>query len=319
MKLGKKFKILLGWLLALIIIAYLCRIIYLHRAELSAWQWDINWLYALMSAIMLGLAYLSAALGWRAIIDGFGLKVGPGDSFRILYLSQLGRYIPGKIWQVFGMIALSSEVGIPPRVSLASFVINQAYFIPASFLLIPIFIGNLEPIKGLYLYGNIIYLLMTIIFLIFLFFFIKPNGLNRILNWVLKKLNREPVEYNPDFKNRLFIFFLYLLTWLLFGLAFFFFLKAILPETILSLQYAIGTYIAAYSLGYLSFFSPGGLGFREGIITALLTPFIGAPIAVSVSLINRVWITIIEAIISLIALLTYRFKVKKVPPKSADI
>jgi len=41
-------------------------------------------------------------------------------------------------------------------------------------------------------------------------------------------------------------------------------------------------------------------------MTAILSPFFGAPVAASISLINRIWITIAETVISLIALATYR-------------
>ena len=107
MKLGKKLRIIVGWLLAIIILAFLIRLIYIHRAELAKWQWDINWTYAVTSAVLLGTAYIFLALAWRAIIYGFGHCISLKESFRIIYLSQLGRYIPGKVWQVFGMIALA--------------------------------------------------------------------------------------------------------------------------------------------------------------------------------------------------------------------
>jgi uncharacterized membrane protein YbhN (UPF0104 family) len=135
--------------------------------------------------------------------------------------------------------------------------------------------------------------------------------LNKALNWVLKILKRYPVEYRPDIKNRAAIFIWYLITWTLFGLAFFYFLEALLDNSTFSLNYAVGTYIAAYIIGYISFLSPGGLGFREGVMTALLTPFLGIGVSVSISLIHRVWITCAEAIISLAALLTYKFRSKK--------
>lgn len=311
MKIGKKVKTIIGWLLAIIILAFLIRMFYTNRAELAEWQWDIDWLKAIISAILLFLAYLSAAIAWQTIIYGFGRKVGLSDSFRIVYLANLGRYIPGKIWQVFGMVALAQEVGIPARISLASFVLAQAYALPASFLLIPIFIGNINSIESLAAYSNIFYLVFALIFLIFLIFFFKPNGLNKALNWGLKILKRDPVEYKPGIKNRIEIFVWYLLTWTLFGLAFHYFLEALLDNSNLSINYAAGTYIAAYILGYISFLSPGGLGFREGVMTALLTPFFGVGVAVSVALIHRVWITCAEAIISLVALLTYKFGTKK--------
>jgi len=311
MEFGKKVKTAIGWLLAAVILAFLVRLIYVNRTELAKWQWDIDWFTALISALFLFLAYITAAIAWQTIIYGFGHKIRLSDSFRIVYLANLGRYIPGKIWQVFGMVALAKEVDIPARVSLASFALAQAYSLPAAFLLIPIFIGNISSIESLAVYGNIFYLVFAITFLVFLIFFFKPDGLNIALNRLLKILKREPVEYRPDIKNRMAIFVWYLITWILFGLAFHYFLEALLDRSTLPINYSVGTYIAAYILGYISFLSPGGLGFREGVMTALLTPFLGVGLSVSISLIHRVWITCAEAIISLIALLTYRFRSKK--------
>jgi len=311
MKIDKKVKTIIGWLLAIVIMAFLVRLFYNNRAELARWQWDINWFKAIISAILLFAAYISAAIAWKTIIYGFGHKVGLSDAFRIVYLANLGRYIPGKVWQVFGMVALANEVGVPARISLASFALAQAYSLPASFVLIPIFLGNIESFKSLALYKDLFYLAFAISFLAFLILFFKPGGLSGALNWVLKVLKREPVDYRPKYKNRIAIFNWYLITWILFGLAFHYFLEALLANSILPLKYAVGTYIAAYIIGYISFLSPGGLGFREGVMTALLTPFLGVGTAVSVSLIHRLWITFAEVIISLISLLTYKFGSKK--------
>ncbi|MCP4703776.1 MAG: hypothetical protein GY865_04125, partial [candidate division Zixibacteria bacterium] len=228
MKIDKKVKTIIGWLLAITILAFLARMIYINRAELAQWHWDINWLNAIISAIFLFLAYIAAAIAWKTIIYGFGHKIRLSDAFRIVYLANLGRYIPGKVWQVFGMVALADEVGVPARISLASFALAQAYSLPASFVLIPIFIGNIDSIEQLAVYKNLFYLAFSISFVAFLILFFKPGGLSGALNWVLKFLKREPVEYSPTFKNRIAIFNWYLLTWTLFGFAFYYFLEAVL-------------------------------------------------------------------------------------------
>ena len=45
--------------------------IYINRVELAQWQWDINWSKAIISAILLFLAYIAAAIAWKTIIYGF--------------------------------------------------------------------------------------------------------------------------------------------------------------------------------------------------------------------------------------------------------
>jgi hypothetical protein len=110
----------------------------------------------------------------------------------------------------------------------------------------------------------------------------------------------------------------YLITWLSFGLSFYFFLKAIIVDFEFGPLFSAGTYIAAYNLAYIVIFSPGGLGVREGVISALLTPYFGGPVAASISLIHRVLVTLAEGAISLLALLTYRIRSGSAKPSDAE-
>ncbi len=304
----KVIKQVVGWLLAGIIIYILFRTIYNNRQELYDWDWQINWLNAVLAIISLLTAYITASQAWRVMLHGFGHNVRLHESFRVVYLANLGRYIPGKVWQVIGMVGLAKEVNVPARVSLASFALVQAYALPASFLLVPLLLWRSDALASLEVYRDIVYAFMAVVFLGFLILFFWPNGLDWALNKILKMFKQEPVGYKPSFGNRISIFIWYIITWIFFGLSFHFFLKALIPEPALDFKFATGAYIAAYNLGYIALISPGGLGVREGVITALLATSLGQPIAASISLIHRILITIAEAFISLLALLTYKIK-----------
>ncbi|MBN2225947.1 MAG: flippase-like domain-containing protein [candidate division Zixibacteria bacterium] len=302
---------LIGWALAAVILYILFRTVVNNWDDLRAWQWQIHPGSVILSVVFLTAAYIGASLGWRTIIAGFGHRVKIREAFRVVYLAQLGRYIPGKIWQVIGMVGLARELGIPSAVSLASFVLVQAYALPAAFLLIMVMLGSSDMLSSLIVYRDIFSVFMAVILLVFLILFFKPDGLSWALNKMLRLLKKEPVDYHPSFYNRISILTIYLCTWALFGFSFHFFLTALVVDVNQTFWYSAGTYIAAYNIGYIAFFSPGGLGFREGVMTALLAPALTQPMAASLALINRVWITIAEAIISLIALLTYKFKGRK--------
>lgn len=303
-----------GWSVAAVIIFILIKTIYVSRGELLSWEWRISWFQAFLSILFLGGAYLTASQGWRTILYGFGYEIRLYESFRVVYLANLGRYIPGKIWQVIGMVGLARELNIPAGVSLASFALVQAYALPASFLLILLMLGRSESLESLVIYRNIMYIFMAAVLLVFLILFFKPGGLNWALNKILRLFRRQPVEYKPGFKNRVAIFGWYIITWALFGLSFHFFLSALIAAPKLTVFFSAGSYIAAYNLGYIAFLSPGGLGVREGVISALLAPQIGAPVAASIALIHRILITIAEAVISLLALLTYKIRRKNKQP-----
>ncbi len=304
----KTVKNILGWILALAIIYFLARYIVNHWDEITSQHWDFRWSYLALAGLILFAAFLALTQAWRVIIKGFQYNVVFGDAFRIMFLSQLGRYIPGKIWQVIGMVGLAREVGLPAPVTLASFVLNEIYFLPAGFILLPFTLGNLGALEKNQSIGQAFYIVAAVIVVVFLIFFFLPGGLNRLMNFALKLIKKEPVSYSPTITNRLTIFGWYVVCWILFGVAFHFFLKGLLAESPVTLVYAIGAYAASYIIGYLSFITPGGLGFREAVLTALLAPFGGTALAASLAFANRIWLTVAEAIISLLALATYKMK-----------
>ncbi len=304
---------ILGWLIAVVLIFFLVNYIQDHWNEIAGQKWNIRWPALLISGLFLLGAYIVASLAWQAIVDGFGYKISCPAAFRVAYLSNLGRYIPGKIWQVFGMVGLAKELGVPVRVSLASFALAQLYMLPIGFMVILITLRNFETLESLKPVSTLLYIVAGIVVLIFLILLIKPGGFNWGLNLILRLFRRELVEYMPSVRNRTITFLLYMHTWIFFGLGFYFFLQALI-DTDLTSSHSIGIYVASYTLGYLAFISPGGLGVREAVMSAVLSPIFGAPVAASIALANRVWITFAEVVISLLALLTYRIKGKFGPP-----
>jgi hypothetical protein len=56
---------------------------------------------------------------------------------------------------------------------------------------------------------------------------------------------------------------------------------------------------AAGALGTLSIFAPSGLGVREGVLALLLTTYVVSPVAVLISLLARLWVTLGELVCAL--------------------
>jgi uncharacterized membrane protein YbhN (UPF0104 family) len=48
------------------------------------------------------------------------------------------------------------------------------------------------------------------------------------------------------------------------------------------------------TLGLITIFAPGGLGVREGALVYLLSLVMAAPVAVVISILTRIWMTLIE-------------------------
>jgi hypothetical protein len=69
--------------------------------------------FSLMLSATAFYAYL-----WQMILGGLGTPLSYRNRYRIFFLSQLGRYIPGKIWSILGLVYLSQKEGVSEVVSL---------------------------------------------------------------------------------------------------------------------------------------------------------------------------------------------------------
>ena len=93
-----------------------------------------------------------------------------------------------------------------------------------------------------------------------------------------------------------------LLSWISYGLAFWFLGKGLLAESIPTARAAIGVFAAGYIVGLLALFAPGGVGVRELVYVALLGPMIGSAGALALSIASRLLLTVTEAGAALAAL-----------------
>jgi uncharacterized membrane protein YbhN (UPF0104 family) len=63
------------------------------------------------------------------------------------------------------------------------------------------------------------------------------------------------------------------------------------PQYILFLTGALGI---SSTLGLIAVFAPSGLGVREGALVYLLSFMMATPVAVIISILTRIWLTLIE-------------------------
>ncbi len=292
-------------LLTALIVYYLFQQVSEHWAEVQDHHWEINW-WILAASILAGIAsFVIFSSTWSLIIASFGFHVSRGMAYRISYLANLGRYLPGRIWQVFGMLYMAKKVGVSEEATASSFVINQMFAIPASFLVFALAVW-LEPrmlIDQVALLGKASsYLLMGGLLSLCAIVIFWPGPILALGNWVLKVFKRSPVNFRLDKSVALKVFAGYFLGWVVQGAAFWLFLKAIAPDNSPGLVASAGIYNAAYQIGYLALFAPGGFGPRELVMGALLTPFLG-PTAAAFAILSRLWSVLVESLAAAIALL----------------
>jgi uncharacterized membrane protein YbhN (UPF0104 family) len=268
----------------------------------STYDWIINPYMVSLSFVLHILAYIFFSKTWCILMESFGFSIKLRQGFKIAYLTNLGRYLPGKIWPVFGMIYLLNRIGIKKEVAIASWGIATILGLPPAFLLASITIYAYPEIISEVTGGPSPAPAMLIVFfgLLSLVLIWFPQKAIAFYNYVIIKLKKTPLEFSISKAAAGKVYLGYFFTWCLYGLAFYSFAKGISDHVDIPITAATGSFVLAYILGYLAVFSPGGLGARELVLTGVLTPFFG-PLAAGIALAARVWNMLNEIIAAAVA------------------
>lgn len=270
--------------------------LYGNREEVKTYQWSFDYpLLALSLGVMLASLSLYA-WQWRFSLQRLGAAVGFIKVLRIYFIGNLGRYIPGKVWQFLGWFYLFEREGVSPVQTLASIAVNQVIQNMTGLALAFVVLTGLHSteLKGRLLPFLIVIPLGLVV--------IQPSVLERLLNRGLRLFKREPVVIELTAWDLARFAALHLFCWLGQGLAFYLFTRALYPTPLERLPALVGIFAGAWVLGFLSFLAPGGLGVREGILVYLLGFYLPSPVAIVATLLSRLWVTAAELLGTALAL-----------------
>jgi glycosyltransferase 2 family protein len=287
----------------------------LSRADLT--QWRPAPLPLAASLLLLVAVYLMHALLWRRILTDLSIATPlVRTSIRVYFLASLGRYLPGKVWQLAGLAVLAGKAGIPAGPAAAAAVLGQFGFLTTGLLFLgitlpewpaaigaadnggvsatlPLAVGAVLLITG----GGLIWLLVA-----------TPLG-HGFRNAVTRGLHNRAGSRAADRVAAAFALAdrvrprdaalwaaAYAISWVVLGAAFVLFASAFHPPLAELPRFVAGTVAAAYLVGYLFILVPAGIGVREGAMLLLLQQVMPAGGALVISVLSRVWFTAAELV-----------------------
>ena len=268
----------------------------------TSYNWHINYIILALSLVTMLAGLFVQSIALATIFGAFSKPVTYLKTFKIAYLSQLGRYIPGKIWQVFGMVYLAGKEGISKAEAITSFALAQIFATPPAILVVAIYLffaGDLSATTSDL--SNLGYVLGAVI-IVSVFILLKPEWLSGIINYVLTRLGKGCVDFRVQKKCGGKILLTYFIGWNLLGLSFYLFLVSVSDFPTGHFLQAIGIFCAAYLIGYWSILTPGGFGVREAVLILLLDPYFSPGVAAAIAAFARLWSIVGEVIASLAAL-----------------
>jgi hypothetical protein len=264
--------------------------LYGNWEEVRTYHWSFNYpLLALSLGVMLASLFLYA-WQWRFSLQRLGASIGFIKVLRTYFIGNLGRYIPGKVWQFLGWFYLFEQEGVSPVQTLTSIAVNQVIQNMAGLALAFVVLTGLRSTE---LSGRLWPFLIVIPLGLVV---IQPSVLEKLLNWGLRLFKRGPVTIELTAWDLARFAALHLLCWLGYGLAFYLFIRALYPVPLERLPALVGIFAGAWVIGFLSLLAPGGLGVREGILAYLLGFYLPSHVAIVVTLLSRLWVTAAELI-----------------------
>jgi uncharacterized membrane protein YbhN (UPF0104 family) len=267
--------------------------------------WEIEWhLQPLPIAIGFGLMLVSAiatAPLWLVIFRGLGGTIDTPVGARIFLVTNLGKYLPGKVMHAAGRVTLLSERGQSASIGVTSVLVELALSLLGAALVsvisVPLLIPQLTqvlPPDQASLFTDHLTLISSLSYLAL------PLGLiglhPRVMGPILRVAsNRLPGKGTdlctdlPPYRTILLLLVGYVVLWIMMSVALFVTSHTVVDSlTWAHLPAVSGIAALSYLFGLAVPIAPAGIGAREGLMTLLLSTMMPAPAAAVTSILYRI-------------------------------
>lgn len=256
---------------------------------------ELHPLRLVVGVVLLWVAYAGLIMAWRALMVAWGAEIAPWRAARLWAVSNLGKYVPGKVWAMAGLLAMAKrEAGVTPTAAGASAIVQQLLGLATGAAVV--FLTGRSWIASHLPGGTLALWIVAGVSVVAVLLLLWPPVLTRLLRLI------DPAAAELEDQRHLPVAALAVgaaantAAWLLYGVALWIVAYATLPSLAprLPLLDAISAYTGAYVAGVIMVFAPGGFGIREGVLAALLGRHFGAPAALALALTMRVVATLAE-------------------------
>lgn len=253
-----------------------------------------DWLWVGVSGLIFLATYAVLVETWREMLHAWQSVLTFWKAARIWSISNLGRYLPGKIWQIGAMGVMAQRAGVSAIAATGTAVLNTVVNLVAGFVIAAALGWQLLDSQSGGKRGAVLFIASLVLLL---------AALPRVVPWLLRiaaRVMRRDLGLSPLPARVIAIAATgNLIAWLLYGIAFAAFSRGVLGgPTRGPLTAYIAVYALSYLVGYLVLLMPAGLGVREAsmvtllIIARLADPGQAAVLAVT----SRLWLTLLEVV-----------------------
>jgi glycosyltransferase 2 family protein len=272
---------------------------------------QLTW-YDVAGAALCAVAGLGCMmLAWRALLADLGSPLRLPAAIRVMFVGQLGKYVPGAVWAVAAQVELARDYDVPRRrsgtASLVGMAVTLVVGLVAAGVTLPLTSGHAvrqywwvlacTPLVAICLYPKIV-----------------KFG----LDLALRVLRRPPLDGSVSGPGMARALGLTVLGWLWYGAHAWFLIRVFAGDAPHVFALSLGAYALAWAVGFLIIFFPGGIGPRELALIAVLAPVMPSASALVVALASRVVMTLGDLVWAGAGLLIGRARRPSRPAEPAD-
>ncbi|HVT88977.1 MAG TPA: lysylphosphatidylglycerol synthase domain-containing protein [Tepidisphaeraceae bacterium] len=206
-----------------------------------------------LAGMCLLLVPLLQLISYRTLLGAYAHAPPMRVMMAVAWVPPLGKYVPGKIASLAGAVYLLRKFQIPAAIALSVVLAMDGLAVMSGLIvgapLLKVFVPN----------GTIPAAAIIVIGIVCL----HPAVFARLLNFVLRKLNRPQLDHVPDLKHYLVPVMCAFGQWVLAGFALWLITASVAEVRTESILRFISIAGLGYTISYLALFAPGGLGPRE--------------------------------------------------------
>jgi uncharacterized membrane protein YbhN (UPF0104 family) len=259
--------------------------LYAERADMASALHHLAW-YSVAGAAVAVIAGLGCMmLAWRALLADLGSPLPLRPAARILFVAQLGKYVPGAVWAMAAQVQLARAYEVPRRRSASATVVAMLVTLATGLLVAAVALPLSSGAAARHYWWA---LALAPPALIALYPPVMGWGLDR----ALRLAKRPPLERRISGGGVLRAAAWSLAGWAFFSVHSWLLVAGVTGKGVSVLPIAAGAYALAWSVGFVLIPFPGGVGPRELAFIAALAPVMPRGSAIVVAIVSRLVLTI---------------------------
>jgi hypothetical protein len=267
---------------------------------LAVWAIVSEWDAVVSSLRRVSLAQLGAAaalsfanvalamLSWRAVLGGLGSDLGVGTASRVYFVGQVGKYLPGGVWNIVAAAELGRDHGVARRRTVSAMLVAALMSVAMAAVL---FLVTLPLVPSTPLAGQWWVALLAPLPLLL----IVPAVTNALVTLVLRVTRRDALDAELSAGATVSACLWAMASWVAVGLQVWVLAAALgAPPTPEVMLLCIGGYAFAWVVGFVLVVLPAGVGAREAVLALALASVLGRGELLVVVILSRLLMTVAD-------------------------